>query len=157
MPSGAKNTAETVRELLEPQVNGLGYQIWDVEYVKEGAEYHLRVTIDSPEGINIDDCEKVHRFIDPILDEADPIEASYILEVSSPGIERELRLPRHFEACIGETVTLKLFAPVDGQKKLVGKLLAYDPDNGSITVECGEKTIALPRASVSKANIYYEF
>ena len=107
--NSTQGTASAVRELIEPTVTELGYDIWDVEYVKEGADMHLRITIDSEDGIDIDDCEKVHRAIDPLIDEADPIEESYLLEVSSPGIERRLRTPEHFLACIGETVNLKLF------------------------------------------------
>lgn len=94
--NSTQGTASAVRELIEPTVTELGYDIWDVEYVKEGADMHLRITIDSEDGIDIDDCEKVHRAIDPLIDEADPIEESYLLEVSSPGIERRLRTPEHF-------------------------------------------------------------
>ena len=85
------NIVASVRAAIAPVVEGLGYSIWDLEYVKEGADWFLRVTIDSPSGITIDDCETVHRAIDPVLDEVDPIEGAYHLEVSSPGIERELR------------------------------------------------------------------
>ncbi len=76
----------TVKKLAEPIANDLGYELWDVEYVKEGADYYLRITIDSEEGITIDDCERMHRAIDPVLDEEDPIEGFYHLEVSSTGI-----------------------------------------------------------------------
>ena len=107
-----QNIAEAVAALLEGTVVGLGYRLWDVEYGKEGADYHLTVTIDSDAGITIDDCERVHRAIDPLLDEADPIETAYDLEVSSPGIERELRTPAHIDACVGEEVELRLFAPL---------------------------------------------
>jgi ribosome maturation factor RimP len=99
-----------------------------VEYVKVGAEYHLIITIDNDEGITIEDCERVHRAIDPILDEADPIESSYRLEVSSPGIERDLRTDAHILASIGEVVEAKLFAPdeEDGVKSYLGVLTAYE-------------------------------
>lgn len=86
-----KSIKETVREGIEPTVSELGYRIWDITYNKIGADYHLEITIDSDEGIEISDCEKVHRAIDPILDEIDPIEGFYYLEVSSPGVERELQ------------------------------------------------------------------
>ena len=90
----AKNNsvAETVRTLAEPIAEELGVWIWDVEFVKEGARRVLRITIDSEEGVGIDDCEKLHRAIDPLLDEADPIEEQYYLEVCSPGLERELKI-----------------------------------------------------------------
>mgnify|MGYP002512355160 CR=1 FL=1 len=93
MKKSSGNIAETVRTLAEPIAESLGYFLWDVEYVKEGARRILRLTIDteSEEGITIDDCEKMHRAIDPLLDEADPIDEAYHLEVSSPGIERELK------------------------------------------------------------------
>ena len=144
-----------VRTAITPVVEGLGYAIWDLEYVKEGADYYLRVTIDSPAGITIDDCEAVHRAIDPVLDEADPIEGSYHLEVSSPGIERELRTEEQFAACAGEKVELRLFAPLDGAKVWVGKLLGLDGDDLLLEVGGGEKRI--PRASVSAAHTVFDF
>lgn len=133
-----KSIRETVREAIEPTVTGLGYMIWDVTYTKIGADYHLEITIDSEEGISIDDCEKVHRAIDPILDECDPIEDFYYLEVSSPGIERELRTPEHFEAMMGECVEVKLFAPKDGAKSFVGELTGYSEGRLTVTTETGE-------------------
>ena len=87
----AKNVASAVRELLLPTAESLGYVLWDVEYLREGADNILRVTIDSENGINIEDCEKMHRAIDPILDEADPIDQAYTLEVSSPGLGRQIK------------------------------------------------------------------
>ena len=98
-------------------VEGLGYTLWDVEYVKEGSEWYLRVTIDSPSGITIDDCERVHRAIDPVIDEHDPIENAYHLEVSSPGIERVLRTDAHLAAFAGEEVEVRLYAAVDGKNR----------------------------------------
>ena len=109
-----RNIAGTVWELIDPIAEELGYIIWDVEFVREGSEWYLRITIDSEEGISIDDCEKVHRGIETILDDADPIEGAYYLEVSSPGIERVLRTEEHFIAMSGETVTLHLFTAVYG-------------------------------------------
>ena len=126
--AGAKNIAETVREGIQPVADELGLAIWDVEFLKEGARRILRVTIDHEDGITIEDCERVHRAIDPILDEADPIESSYRLEVSSPGIERDLRTDAHILASIGEVVEAKLFAPdeEDGVKSYLGVLTAYE-------------------------------
>ncbi|MBR2952370.1 MAG: ribosome maturation factor RimP [Clostridia bacterium] len=122
------NVAATVSALIEKTVEEAGCRLWDVEYVKVGAEYHLIITIDNDEGITIEDCERVHRAIDPILDEADPIESSYRLEVSSPGIERDLRTDAHILASIGEVVEAKLFAPdeEDGVKSYLGVLTAYE-------------------------------
>ena len=93
-----KNVADTVRDIAEPLAESFGYVLWDVEYVKEGAEWYLRITLDSDNGIDIDDCEKVSRAINPIIDEADPIEDFYYLEVSSPGVERSIRTKEHYEA-----------------------------------------------------------
>ena len=157
MAEKKKNTAEAVRELLEEKINSLGYEVWDVEYVKEGGDYHLIITIDKDEGVFIEDCEKVHRFIDPLLDEADPIEDSYILQVSSPGIERELRTEEHYLACIGEIIEIKLFTAIEGKKKLLGELVSFDRENGIITVNENGKNISLPKSAVSRCNIHYDF
>ena len=108
----SKNIAETVRLLVAPVAEELGLLLWDVEFVKEGARRILRVTIDHEDGITIDDCERMHRAIDPVLDEADPIDTAYDLEVSSPGIERDLRTDAHIDASVGEIVDLRFFAPV---------------------------------------------
>ena len=119
MAKGA-NIAEKVEALIRPCISELGYRIWDVEYVKEGTEWYLRVTLDSDSGIGIDDCERVSRAINPIIDEANPIEDFYYLEVSSPGIERVLRRPEHFAASIGCDVEISLFAPDERKKKAYG-------------------------------------
>ena len=115
-----KNIAATVREGILPTADALGYALWDVEFLKEGARRILRVTIDNEQGITIDDCERMHRAIDPILDEIDPIDEAYDLEVSSPGIERDLRTSAHIDACIGERVEARFFAPFEGIKQLEG-------------------------------------
>ena len=117
-----KSIRETVREGIEPAVTELGYRIWDITYAKIGADWHLEITIDSDDGIEISDCEKVHRRIDPILDEIDPIEDFYYLEVSSKGVEYELRTDEHILSSIGERVEAKLFAAIDGTKSVIGTL-----------------------------------
>jgi ribosome maturation factor RimP len=151
-----KNTAAVVSKLIVNQINDLGYDLWDVEYVKEGSEWFLRITIDNPNGITINDCEKVHRTIEPIIDEADPIENSYRLEVSSPGIERELRTDRHFEVSIGKEVVLKLYTAINGKKHLRGKLDSYE--NGIIKLLLTDGSIQeIKRSAVSRANIYFNF
>lgn len=147
------NIAGTVEELLRPLIEEMGYRIWDVEFRKVGADPTLTVTIDSDEGINIDDCEKVHRAIDPLLDEADPIDVPYILEVSSPGIERDIRTDAHIAACMGEEIEAKLFAPLDGRRSYVGILAAYE--NGTLTLSTPEGDVAIPRAAVSRMNTTY--
>jgi len=150
-----KSVKETVREAIAPTVSELGYRIWDITYTKIGADYHLEITIDSEDGIGIEDCEKVHRAIDPILDECDPIEDFYYLEVSSPGIERELRTDEHFAAMIGAKVEAKLFAPKDGRKSVVGELSAYD--NGAVTVTTEEGDVVLSSGEYSKVTtVWFE-
>ena len=145
-----KGIKETVRELVEPIAAELGYRIWDVTYSKIGADYHLEITIDSDNGINIEDCEKVHRAIDPVLDEHDPIEGFYYLEVSSPGIERELRTDEHISLSIGVKVEAKLFKAIDGQKEFTGELVGYDKDNVVLLIAGEEKSFARKAASLIK-------
>lgn len=119
------NTATTVWNLCKPVADQLHLDLWDVRFLKEGASWYLRIFIDKEGGISLDDCEAFSRAIDPILDEADPIAQSYCLEVSSPGIERELTRPAHFEACMGETVYLRLIRPVEGRREFQGTLTGY--------------------------------
>lgn len=152
----AKNIAETVRELILPVAEELGLFLWDVEFVKEGARRVLRVTIDSDEGITIDDCERMHRAIDPVLDEADPIETAYDLEVSSPGIERDLRTDAHIDLSVGETVDLRFFAPVNGQKTLRGVLVGRD-EVGNVVVEIDGKAEVFARGALAKISTVFEF
>lgn len=151
----AKNIAETVQAFVQPVINQLGYYVWDVEYVKEGSEWYLRITIDSEDGITIDDCETVHRAIDPIIDEHDPIENAYHLEVSSPGIERVLRTAEHIEAWAGEEVEAKLFAPLDGKKAIRGILGGIE--NGIVTIECDGKTYAIEHKKISRMTTVFDF
>ena len=154
--AGGKNVVGLVTQGIAPIAERLGLMLWDVEFVKEGARRILRVTIDSPEGITIEDCERMHRAIDPVLDEIDPIETAYDLEVSSPGIERELRTDAHIEACIGEYVELRLFAPIEGQKRFEG-ILAGRGEQGEILLSDGENTVAFARSAVSKIRTVYDF
>ena len=149
-----KNVRETVREAIAPTVEELGYRIWDVTYGKVGADYHLEITIDKDGGINIEDCERVHRAIDPILDECDPIEGFYYLEVSSPGIERELRTDEHILLSLGQEVEAKLFAPKDGRKSMTGLISSYE--DGVLTLIVGQDTVVLQRSEISKLNVVFK-
>ena len=153
----AKNAsvAETVRSLAEPIAEELGVWIWDVEFVKEGARRVLRITIDSEEGVNIEDCEKLHRAIDPVLDEADPIEEQYYLEVSSPGLERELKNEDHIYACEGWDVEVRLYAPMDGSKIYRGVLLPLG-EGGEIRIDRDGTVMEFAAASVAKLMTYFE-
>ena len=148
-----KSIKETVREAILPTVTELGYRIWDVTYQKIGADYHLEITIDSDEGINIDDCEKVHRAIDPILDEIDPIEDFYYLEVSSPGVERELKSEEHIELSIGQKVLCKLFTAKDGRKSITGILTAQDKE--SVTVDEDGSLTVVQKSEIAKLTTVY--
>ncbi len=150
-----KSIRETVKDAIESAVAELGYRIWDITYSKIGADYHLEITIDNDEGIYIEDCEKVHRAIEPIIDECDPIEGFYYLEVSSPGIERELRTDEHISASVGKKVLCKLFAAKEGQKSFEGVLLGYE--NSVISLDVLGSKIELERSEVSKINtVYFE-
>lgn len=153
----AKNAtvAEKVRALAEPLADELGIWVWDVEFVKEGARRVLRITVDSEDGITIDDCEKLHRAIDPLLDEADLIEEQYYLEVSSPGIERELKNDIHIEACEGWDVEVKLYAPMNGSKVFRGVLMPLG-ENGEISISMGESVMTFERSAVAKISTYFE-
>jgi ribosome maturation factor RimP len=156
MAKNSKSISETVRALAEPIAEEMGCWVWDVEYVKEGTRKILRITIDSENGIDINECEKLHRAIDPLLDEADPIEEAYYLEVCSPGIERELKTQIHIDACEDWDVEVKLYAPIDGQKVFRGVLLACG-ENGEIRIRQGEDVRQFERAAVAKINTYFEF
>lgn len=137
-----KNTAETVRALIEGTVASLGYDLWDVIYEKEGRDYNLVVTIDKADGVSIDDCQAVTDAIEPLLDEADPIEGSYCLEVSSAGIFRVLRTDAHlrFAAEHGLPVTASAYMPVfAGARQHTGRIESFDAQTlrfeGGISVE----------------------
>ena len=153
---GNKNVASFVKELIAPAAEEMNLYIWDVEFVKEGADKYLRITIDNEEGVTIVDCENFHRAIDPVLDEADPISESYILEVSSPGIERELKTAAHIDACEGWDVEVKLYAPKNGAKSFRGVLCGYD-DEGNIVIEASEERIAFKPEEVAKISTYFDF
>jgi ribosome maturation factor RimP len=154
----AKNPSivQVVENLIAPVADELGYFIWDIEFVKEGGKRILRVTIDNEEGITIEDCEKLHRAIDPVLDEADPIEEAYYLEVSSPGIERDLKNDMHISACEGWDVEVRLYAPVDNAKVFRGKLMEIG-ENGEIRIDASGTVREFPRSAVAKVQTYFEF
>ena len=137
------NTVELVTKLCEPLLKSMGLTLWDVRFVKEGALWYLRIFIDKPEGITIEDCEAVTRALDKPLDELDPIEQNYTLEVSSPGIERELVKYEHFDSFLGAPVMLRLIRPDEsGERDFKGTLIFHDKDNATIKLSNGdEKTV----------------
>lgn len=137
-------TVETVRNLIEPIVAELNLELWDVRYVKEGAQWYLRVFIDKPEGVGIEDCEKVSRAIDTPLDELNPIEQSYCLEVCSPGIERELVREEHFMRFIDADVMVKMIRPIEGiGKEFAGVLKEYNKGEILIEDHSGENQVTI--------------
>ena len=139
-----KSIKETVRDAVSPTITELGYDIWDITYSKVGADYHLEITIDSPNGINIEDCEKVHRAIDPVLDEADPIDRAYYLEVSSPGLGRQIKNAEQAQKMLGQKVEARFFAPdAKGRKAVVGQLSAYGDKTATLAIDGEELEIEL--------------
>lgn len=131
------NTVAAVRAIVEPYAKQLGLDIWDIRFVKEGASWYLRIFIDKDGGVSIDDCVNLSHAINKPLDEADPIEQAYCLEVSSPGVERELTRDEHFEKYIGEKIMVKTIRPVDGKRDFKGILEAYDGGNIAFRAEDG--------------------
>ena len=156
MKKSSGGIVRAVTAIAEPLAEELGYFLWDVEYVKEGADMYLRITIDSEEGINIEDCERMHRAIDPLLDEADPIEDAYHLEVSSPGIERELKSDFHISACEGWQVEVRLYAPIDGSKSHIGELVGLDAD-GNVVIEQEGGRRSFARTAIASLRTHYDF
>lgn len=124
-PKGG-NTVNAVWEIAKPIADELGLDIWDIRFEKEGSSWYLRIFIDKADGVSIDDCVNMSHAIDKPLDDADPIEQSYCLEVSSPGIERDLKRDAHFEACIGKRIKLKLIRPLNDKREYNGILKSYD-------------------------------
>lgn len=143
MGKKAGNTVAQVTELVRPIVDELGLYLWDVRFEKEGADWYLRIFIDSDDGITLDDCEAVSRPLSKLLDETDPIEQSYYLEVSSPGTERELRKPEHFEVCIGDLVLVKLIRPQNGIREFTGVLSGYQDGSLTLALENGEQSFSV--------------
>lgn len=147
----ASNNIETkVEQLLVNTIESIGYDLYDVRYEKEGKDNYLRIIIDKPKGIDINDCEKVNDAINDILDEADYIKEQYFLEVSSPGLERVLRKDKHFEKQLGNEISLKLFKPINKQKELIGILEEYNKDELTIKVDDTTLKINLKDIAIAK-------
>ncbi len=144
------NAAEKVYGLIKETVENCGVSLWDVRFLKEGASWYLRIFIDKPEGISIDDCTEVSHAIDPIIDEADPIDVAYYLEVCSPGVERELNRPEHFAAVVGEKVKIKLYKALDGKKEFTGTLISAEEN---AVIECDGIQLTFAFKDISKANL----
>ncbi|MBQ3057768.1 MAG: ribosome maturation factor RimP [Clostridia bacterium] len=146
------SAAERVYDLIKDTVESQGVTLWDVRFLKEGASWYLRVYIDKQGGINIDDCTNVSHAIDPVIDEADPIDKSYYLEVCSCGFERELTRPIHFKAMQGEKIKVKLYKALDGVKEFVGILHDF---NENVVLDVDGKLYEFALKEISKANVCY--
>lgn len=144
-----------LEELTNPVVESLGYELADLVFEKRGKDWALVLFIDSDEGINMDDCEVVSRAVSEILDESDPIEQSYFLEVSSPGIDRPIKKERHYLANINKKITIHLFAPLNGKKDYSGILRSYTSESLSLELETGE-LIHVENNKIAKANVLDE-
>ena len=147
---------EKVAKLVEPIIEEIGYELYDVEYAKEGKNYFLRIFIDNEKGIDLNDCEKVNDAITDILDEENYIKEQYFLEVSSPGIERVLRKDKHLEQNIGEEINIKLFKKDEnGKKEYFGQLKEFD--DFKIVIEQDENEIQVERKNISQIKTVYNW
>ncbi len=143
---------DKVTELAKPVVEEEGCSLWDVEYVREAGSWFLRIFIDKDGGVGIDDCERISRRLDPILDEADPIPDSYVFEVGSAGAERELKRPGDFEQFMGSEVEVRLYQPLNGCKVYVGVLSGYD--NGRVTVTAGKNEVSFDKSQIALVKLH---
>jgi len=150
------NIEEKVENLIKLKIESLGYELYDVQYVKEGKDYFLRIFIDKTEGIDLNDCEKVNNEINDILDEANYISQQYFLEVSSPGIERILRKDKHLKENIGKEIEVKLFKPIKNQKEYVGMLKDFNSENIKIQLTDNDE-IDLERKNISLIKVKYNW
>lgn len=155
MLAGKKDYEEFTEKLVNPILIECKVELYDIEYVKEGSDYYLRVFIDKEGGVTIDDCENVSRALSDKLDEKDYINEAYILEVSSPGLGRTLKKDKHFEKSIGEIVDIKLYEAIDGQKEFSGALVSFDKEN--LTIAIDDKDITLKRSMISVVKLALDF
>ncbi len=148
---------DTIWKMAEPVVLENGLELIDVEYVKEGAEWYLRLFLDKEgdEGVDLDDCELISRKLSDLLETADPIAQAYRLEVSSPGIERPLKRTKDFQRFQGEKVQIKTFSDVEGKKQFIGIL--GETTEETVIIEVENVPIGIPRKKISKANLVWEF
>lgn len=151
----ALNIEKRVEELLKSTIEGLGYELYDVEYAKEGKDYYLRIFIDKEEGISIDDCENVNNAINDILDQADYIKEQYYLEVSSTGLEKNLRKDEHFLKQIGNEIEVKLYKAINKEKVISGKLLSFEEEK--IVLETEEEKVEIEKSNISVAKTIYNW
>ena len=153
---GTMKTTEVCEQLAKALVESMGFELCDVEFVKEYGDWVLTYYIDKEGGVTIDDCEAVSRSIEPILDENDPIEQEYTLSVSSLGIDRPLKKERDYERAMGKELEIKLYAPQNGKKQWIGTLTAYDADGFTVETESGETlTVKKSDCALVRPNIRF--
>ena len=150
-----KKVTEIVAELAAPVAAEFGCELWDVEYVREAGQWYLRLYLDKEGGVDILDCENVSRKVSDLLDEVDPIEASYIFEVSSAGADRVLKKPEHFARFQGQEVEVKLYRPRDGRKDFVGALRSWQ--DGDVTLDVGGEPAAFEKKEIALVRLYPRF
>ena len=143
---------DRVSEIARPVVEEEGCSLWDVEYVREAGTWYLRVFIDRDGGVSIDDCERVSRRLDPILDEEDPIPGSYVFEVGSAGADRELKRPGDFDRFMGSEVEVRLYRPVEGSQRFTGTLTGYA--DGAVSIAAGNRTLRFEKDQVAQVRLY---
>ena len=146
---------ELVAGFAKPVVEAHGCELWDVEYVREGSDYFLRIYLDKEGGVDINDCEAISRAMDPILDEKDPIKESYHFEVCSAGLERALKRPSDFEQFMGSPILIKLYRPRNGLKEFPAILRGYE--DGKVIAEAGKETITFEKSEVALVRLRVEF
>ncbi len=144
-----------VWDLAAPIAEKEGCFLYDVEYLKEGGIWFLRVYADKEGGISLDECEVISRALSEELDKKDPIDRNYYLEVSSPGIERKLKHQEHFDRYLGETIDIGLYKAVNGSKQLTGRLTGFDGQN--IKVEVAEEVLTIPQKDTTVVHLHFEF
>ena len=148
---------EQVAAFAEPIVKEHGCALWDVEYVREAGQWYLRLYLDKDGGVDILDCEAISRTVSDLLDEADPIESSYVFEVGSAGLERQLKRPGDFAQFMGSPVLVKTYQPKDGRKEFAGTLAGYDEASGDVTVTVGKETMVFPKSETALVRLRVEF
>ena len=152
-----KKITELTAELASPVIAERGCTLWDVEYVKEAGTWYLRVLLDKEGGVDILDCEAVSRRLSDLLDEADPIEGSYTLEVGSAGAERALKRPGDFQRYLGSPVLVKLYRNQDGRKEFPGVLTGYDEATGDVTITVGKQEMTFAKKDIALVRLRVEF
>ena len=151
-----KKVTEIVAELAAPVAAEFGCELWDTEYVREAGQWFLRLYLDKDGGVDILDCEAISRKVSDLLDEADPIESSYVFEVGSAGLERQLKRPGDFQQFMGSPVLVKTYQPKDGRKEFAGKLAGYD--NGAVLPDMGTaEPVRLEKNEVALVRLRVEF